>query len=54
VNCIICACVGNEECGHESPDGDCSLDRAGVCPCCNKAGRHCEGCKVDDLQKEGI
>jgi hypothetical protein len=48
--CVVCACIGNEACGHSSPTGDCSLDRAGVCPCYNEAGRHCDGCgrKRDD------
>ena len=48
MNCIVCGCLGNQKdingnsCGKESED--CSLDRAGVCPCCNKESRHCEGC----------
>ena len=46
MNCVVCGCEGNFKCGHESPTNDCSLDRAGVCPCCNKEGRHCEGCVV--------
>ena len=46
--CVVCGCVGNQRNKENKPCGfnaeDCSLDRAGVCPCCNKAGKHCIGC----------
>lgn len=48
MDCMVCGCQGNHKdkdgkpCGKESEN--CTLDRAGVCPCCNREGRHCEGC----------
>lgn len=49
VKCASCGCTGNGDCGHEPPDTPmgCALDRAGVCPCCNAAGTHCDGCNKE-------
>ncbi len=50
--CVVCGCLGNGSCGHAplNPELCCTLDASGVCPCCNKAGRHCEGCGAKKLQ----
>ena len=41
--CVVCGCEGNESCGHKPLKGEtCSLDMAGVCPCCNHLGNHCK------------
>jgi len=34
VPCELCGCMGNHECGHESPTGDCTLNAQMFCPCC--------------------
>jgi len=36
VPCAVCGCLGNVSCGHKPYDEDkfCTLDDAGICPCC--------------------
>jgi len=48
--CEICACDGNNECGHECLGDDCALDDSMICDCCSIENTPA----TDDEYDEGV